>query len=429
MDELPPGIKIFGKKDSSCGRAGTARKHYTWGTHRLLPPEETLACVQPLMPVLGITRIANVTGLDIIGIPVVMVCRPNSRSISVSQGKGISLVAAKVSGLMESVESYHAERIISPLKLAAYEDIRYTHNVVDVDRLPRLSDSNFSPYKPVLWIEGRDLLNDRRAWVPYDTVYLNYTLPLPPGHGCFIASSNGLASGNHLLEAISHGICEVVERDAMTLWRLLNREAQDRTRIDLGTVHDPASRALLEKYEHADVEVGVWETTSDVGIPSFFCRIVQNKGWPANGYRPAAGSGCHPCREVALLRALTEAAQSRLTFISGARDDMPRSEYETFLSENMQDTWRTLLENRGAGRKFEAVPSRPGETFEQDLAWELERLASVGIEQVIVVDLSRPEFGVPVVRAVIPGLEGLDQSPKYVHGARARTRLQGGRAG
>src|SRR5207244_5110666 len=102
-------------------------EHFHSGTHRTIVPEETLRKVRPLMPVMGITRIANVTGLDCIGIPVVMVCRPNSRALAVAQGKGLDLDAAKASGLMESVEAYHAERITLPLKLASQEELRYTH--------------------------------------------------------------------------------------------------------------------------------------------------------------------------------------------------------------------------------------------------------------------------------------------------------------
>src|SRR5438876_5307195 len=98
-------------------------KGHRQGTHRLVPPAQTLERVKPLMPVLGITRIANITGLDAIGIPVTMVCRPNARSLAVSQGKGLDLVAAKVSGLMESIEAYHAETITLPLKIATYEEL------------------------------------------------------------------------------------------------------------------------------------------------------------------------------------------------------------------------------------------------------------------------------------------------------------------
>ena len=159
------------------------------GTHRLISPDETVRLVECFMPVMGITRIAIVTGLDTIGIPVVMVSRPNSRSISVSQGKGIDIASAKASGLMESVESYHAERISSPLKLGSYEDLRYTHPTVDVDRLPRFIDSPFTPFTQLLWIEGSDLLNNNPVWVPYELVHLDYTLPLPTGHGYFAPSS------------------------------------------------------------------------------------------------------------------------------------------------------------------------------------------------------------------------------------------------
>src|SRR4051812_49128356 len=156
---------------------------------------------------------ANVTGLDSVGIPVVMVSRPNSRSVTVSQGKGIDLASARVSGLMESAELYHAETITTPLRLATYEELRYKHDVVDVNELARTVESRFHPNLRLLWCEGRDLLSEDNILVPYEMVHTNFTTPFPDGHGSFIASSNGLASGNDAMEAVSHGICEVVERD------------------------------------------------------------------------------------------------------------------------------------------------------------------------------------------------------------------------
>ena len=94
---------------------------------------------------MGITRIANVTGLDTIGIPVVMVCRPNSRSVAVSQGKGLTLAAAKASGVMESVEGYHAEHIALPLKYSDYEELRYSHQVANRKTCPRRVTVSFIP--------------------------------------------------------------------------------------------------------------------------------------------------------------------------------------------------------------------------------------------------------------------------------------------
>src|SRR5713226_6016242 len=94
-------------------------KGYVGGSHRAVVPAETVNRLQPLLPAMGITRVANITGLDVIGIPVVMVCRPNSRALAVSQGKGLTLEGARASGIMESAESYHAERVSGPLLLTS----------------------------------------------------------------------------------------------------------------------------------------------------------------------------------------------------------------------------------------------------------------------------------------------------------------------
>ncbi len=395
-------------------------KSFRHGTHRVVSPEETLARVRRLMPVLGITRIANVTGLDTIGIPVVMVTRPNSRSLAVSQGKGLTLDAAKASGLMESVEGYHAEHVTLPLKLATYNELRFREAVVDVAGLPRLSVSLFHENWRMLWVEGVDITRGRPVWLPFDLVHTDFTLPLPTGSGAFLMSSNGLASGNHVLEATLHGLCEVVERDATALWHASGHRAQARTRLDLGSVTDEACQEVLEKYVRAGVSVGVWETTSDVGVPAFTCSIIDREPEPQRPVAVASGMGCHPSREVALLRALTEAAQSRLTRISGARDDLHRKAYEAARDGVAAERLRTRLREEPSARDFQDAPSQDGATLEEDLAWVVGRLGAAGLSQVVAVDLTKPELGVPVVRVVVPGLEPTHEAPGYVPGPRAQ---------
>lgn len=388
-----------------------------------MAPEETLRKVQPFLPVMGITRTANVTGLDCIGIPVVMVSRPNSRSIAVSQGKGTTLMAAKASGVMESIEAYHAERITLPLKLASYEELRYTHAVADVDRLPRPNPDLFNPNAPVLWIEAHDLMQEEDLWLPYELVHLNYTLPLPTGSGCFIASSDGLASGNHILEAVSHAICELVERDAVTIWRLRARAGHQERRVDLESIDDEPSCEILAKFEQAGIATGVWDVTSDIGIPAFFSFIAEQKPNPLRPIPFGAGAGCHPCKRIALLRALTEAAQCRLTAIAGSRDDFFRSKYDFFRHEKTENLNKNFLAPNGCPRNFTTIPNFEGETLQDDVEWELHRLESAGLDGVLVVDLTRPEFGIPVARVVIPGLEPGCNSMDYSFGQRARAIL------
>jgi YcaO-like protein with predicted kinase domain len=377
-----------------------------------------VARVAPVMSQMGITRIANVTGLDRVGLPVVMVCRPNSRSIAVSQGKGIDLSAAKASGLMEAVETFHAESVTAPLLLGTWRDLGRTHPLVDVDRLPRSEVSRWDPDRPLLWIEGRELISGSSRWVPYECVHTDYTLSPGPAAGMFPANTNGLASGNHLLEAICHGLCEAVERDAITLWKHAGQRARPWTAIDLATVDDFLCRDVLDRFVRADLTVRVWDVTSDVGIACFYCLVVGRGDDPAD---PELGGGCHPSREVALLRALTEAAQARITYITGARDDFTIDDYAPGGRTRRWRECQKLLQAPPPERDFRAVPTRNTERVDDDVAWVVERLRAVGSEEVVVVDLTKPGLDIPVARVLVPGLEGPHKGDRvdYVPGPRA----------
>jgi ribosomal protein S12 methylthiotransferase accessory factor len=295
--------------------------------------------------------------------------------------------------------------------------------MVDVGRLPRLSSGAYHDHLRLLWIEGRDLCGGAPAWLPFEMVHTNYTLPLPPGSGSFSMSSSGLASGNHLLEAVSHAICELVERDATTLWHCRSEERRLRTRVDLTTVDDPGCRDVIVRCERAGVSVAVWEITTEIGIPAFKCAIAESSPDLHRPIGPMGGMGCHPAREIALLRALTEAAQSRVTLIAGSRDDVRHGRPDPAPYLDTLARFHDRLSAPGPTRRFGDAPTWRGETFEADVAWELERLTACGMTQVVVVDLTRREFGVPVVRVVIPGLETLHDIPGYTPGARARSAL------
>ncbi len=391
---------------------------------RLLPPEETLERVRPFMETAGITRLANVTNLDTIGIPVVNAYRPNSRSISVSQGKGLTLAAAKTSGVMEAVELFVAERPPLPLRRASHDDLRQEAPVVDVWDLPRVATSSLRDTLPILWVEGVDLGGASGArWVPFDVVHTDWTLPLVAGSEMFLISSNGLASGNSHLEAVSHAICELVERDATTLWYCRSESERKRFRVEISSIDDEPCRELLDRFERAGVAVAVWDTTSDVGIASFHCMIAERDTGSLRRVAPSTGQGCHPSREIALSRALSEAAQKRLTLITGARDDLQRSEYAKRLDAVHAGRVLDVIREPGGSRSFRDAPTWSAATLEEDVTWEIERLASVGIGQVVAIELARPDAPFSVVRVIAPGLEAMHDVEGYVPGPRARARL------
>jgi ribosomal protein S12 methylthiotransferase accessory factor len=382
---------------------GHTSKTWTRGTHRVVPPAETLARLQPLLSTMGITRLANITGLDTIGLPVVMSVRACSRSLSVSQGKGLDLDSAKVSAAMESIEGYHAERVTGPLHLASYDELRERHAVADPLKLPLSSGRPFQTTLPLLWIAGDDWIGREEVWVPFQLVHSAYTTRMRWDLVGFAASSTGLASGNHLLEAVSHALCEVVERDASARFAVRTAEEKEGRRVDLRTVHDPDCLAVLERYERAGVDVAVWNITSHVGVAAFECLIVERSDDPHRFLSSGMGMGCHPARHVALLRALTEAAQSRLTIIAGSRDDLGRPNYAAWQHPDRIARWRKDAADRGCV-PFASAPSFESESFEQDVARLLEAVTRAGCDRVIVVDLTRPDIGVPVVRVLVPGL-------------------------
>jgi ribosomal protein S12 methylthiotransferase accessory factor len=163
----------------------------------------------------------------------------------------------------------------------------------------------------------------------------------------------------------------------------------------------------------------VWESTTDVGLPCFECGIVDRESKGLRDLYSAGGSGCHPAREVALLRALTEAAQSRAACISGSRDDLFRAMYDRAMTPEAIDGLRRRLNAGTPCRDFRQVPTWEDDTLDGDVAWELRRLQAIGIEHVIVVDLTKPEFGLPVARVVIPGLEAKGVVPNCRYGRRA----------
>ena len=361
---------------------------------------------------MGITRLGNITGLDRIGIPVAIAVRPNSRSVSVSQGKGLDLPQAMASALMEASEGFHAEEI-GPCRIAAYRDLAACETVVAPETLCS-GTRPFDAAATISWIEGYDLIRQESCWVPAEIVHTDYA---GEPDGFFLAGSNGLASGNHLVEAINAALYELVERDAVALWVARPMRARAACPLDLGSVADADCRSLLDKFAEAGIIVRVWHVTTDIGIAAFLCEIRDRSPADPRRLRRHHGSGCHADCRIALARALTEAAQTRLTYIAGIRDDLAPEEYEEAPGSEIGDALLDALAREVTPVSFRDIPSFAADDLVEDLRWALDRLRFAGMERAIAVDLTRPEFGIAVVR---PGLEWDPHHPNYRAGPRAR---------
>ena len=403
------------------GRMSEPEKEWTSGGRRACTPSETWSRLLPLLPVIGITRVASITGLDCIGIPVFTACRPNSRSLSVFQGKGATLDAARVSAAMEAYETWCAERIDHPLKLASIDEICHTHALVDLERLPLMRPEGVHPGDQFLWIEGDDLISGERKWLPFEMVHTNYAEPEPPHSGGYAATTNGLASGNTRDEALLHALMEVIERDAVTLWKLGAEAWGSTSAVQLDTINDPECQAILAQLAAAEIDVAVWDMKSDSGVPCFLCLIAEQQSESGTA---EFGAGAHPAPEVALMRALTEAAQVRTTFIAGAREDIPDADFAAEVIAERNIAARGIIESLHPERAFTVTISVEQTNFSEDIAATIASLRKIGIDEVIAVEITNPALPFAVVRVVVPGLEAALEGAgsAYVPGSRA-TRL------
>ncbi|MFF6852758.1 YcaO-like family protein [Streptomyces antimycoticus] len=295
------------------------RKAFFEGTHRTRHPAETWAALRPLLPSYGITRVADVTGLDDLGIPVTMAVRPLARTLSVAQGKGATLDAARVSGALEAVEAWHAERAVPPpVERAPAEVLRLPYPVTALETHP---GSLLTTRTVMDWIAARSAVDGATVPVPAASVRLGrevhdrWRLHLPS------PSTNGLASGNTTAEAVTHALYEVIERDAVS--DLTTAPQGCPVRIDPGSVTEPHCAALIDRIRAARAWLELWHLPSRFGVPVVSCYLWRED----HSALLVSGSGAHLDPHVALSRAVTEAAQSRLTAITGSREDIHPATY------------------------------------------------------------------------------------------------------
>ncbi len=187
------------------------------GTYRAFTPKQTLEKIEPLLwDTFGITRVANITGLDDINIPTYVAVRPHSKFFSTSQGKGITHDLAKISALMESIEGWHAEHLPEPDLVGSVEELEGHYHLADI---AQLSSVFFKvPYASlkacaIPWMKGVELNSGLDIYFPRDLINLDFVSCNDLdrlGLCLFPPSSNGLASGNTFDEALCHALYEVI---------------------------------------------------------------------------------------------------------------------------------------------------------------------------------------------------------------------------
>lgn len=379
---------------------------YLEGTQRVLAPEETLGKTTKLLDRIGVTRIANITDLDRIGIPVFSAIRPSAApgAISIYSGKGSTETNARISAIMESFERCLAEQPevsinLSGIELSServddtYESLSESYPALYPDAL--LLPQPLAEFTRLEWVMGHDLMNNIEVFVPANAVFHPYN-PVN-GNQLFRSNTNGLASGNTIEEAVLHGLLEVIERDALSIAEYTHNPGRE----ILLSESDGLNYELERRMEETGIKVKLWLLDSDVDVPTVVAALDDTV--LKDPALLVMGAGSHLSPGIAVTRALTEAAQSRVVQIHGAREDTDRERVvRTFGYEHMKKLNNYWYQEADTVSMDELEDSSHGTPF-ANIKTVLERLEGKA-EGAIIVNLSRG-VEVPVIRAIIPMFE------------------------
>lgn len=380
-------------------------------THRAISPEETIKNVKDKLRAAGVTRVTEITHLDRIGIPVYSAIRPSAAegAVSIYAGKGATKDQAKASAMMEAFERYSAEpqehQIKNDLICGLFDEIEGCINPKSLI-LPNLP---FDPkIKELEWIKAVNIKDDNEYLTPADAVFHPYNSQ--NGTNLFKSSTNGLASGNKIEEAIFHGITEVVERDAWSLFEIKRNKA---SKINLETIENPLINEIVDKFKQAGIDIKVVDLTSDVEMATI--AAVSDDTILKDPALLTLGVGTHLDPEIAVLRALTEVAQSRATQIHGTREDTTRAVFMRKAGyERMKRINKHWFGESEEVIDLNEIKNRSGKSFKEDIETSMKLLEKAGFEDVLYADLTKPEIEIPVVRVIIPGMEVYSVDPERI---------------
>ncbi|WFE22196.1 YcaO-like family protein [Solwaraspora sp. WMMD937] len=364
------------------------------GTYRTATVAQTWQRVEPMCGRFQITRVADITRLDEIGLPVHAAYRPVGRTMAVSVGTGATPEQSRVSAVMESIESWHAEN--------PRLEIVTRSPAGDLDLSYELRSLHLAPRSPLTdrvvldWVVGHGLVTGTPVLVPLATILLDFTTRRDWNRMLFTPTSNGLASGNTRTEATLHALLELIERDCIAPYT--TAPLNQRRYVDPSTATNPLTKRIHQALDQAGCWIEVCDITNRIGVPCYASSI-----WSPDLPITFGGFGCHVDPQIAVGRAMSEAAQSRLVTVSGARDDIDATAYRPATAAPVHPS----TVNRP---QAPVPPAPPPPARVSDVVSRLghQVLAATGIEP-FCVDLTHDDIGIPISKVFAPGLLMFDE--------------------
>jgi oxazoline/thiazoline synthase len=326
-----------------------------------------------------------------------------------SFGKGSTAEQGEASALMEAIERYSgifqgdeirtrkrftdfsSGEAIHPNDVLLFSDAQYQgpeNEPPDSHPVPPLFDLSAK----MEWSPAWSLRDQCFRYLPTSLMYFFYGSDQP----CYQADSNGCAAGNTREEAIVQGFLELVERDSYAIW-WYNR--LQREEVDLAKFNDSYVSDLRSQLADSGRRLWVLDITSDLGVPTY----VAVTHWMRNGHENIEfGSGAHFDSRIALLRALTELNQFlSIGLMGGGSGEKPSLDGTNPL--RLRDHPFLVPSGKGAAPPETGAKFGPLENTRHQAEACVEIARRAGLD-FLVLDQTRADVEVPVVRVIVPGL-------------------------
>lgn len=377
---------------------------------------------------LGITRIADITGLDRLGVfchSAIVVGGVDI--ISTYSGKGLSIAESMISAVMEAVERNLTCWDWSRVTVACCRELesRRVSFIHPRDFTEPLSPA-FSDETSIGWVAAEELYSGSVVMVPAALAFSGYSPPEAPPSPFTCVTSNGLAAGLSVEQALVHGIREVMERDVVSCCELLGfgldagyieglakmfgvqlagslHKFQCRTDVGFRVRHSTLpekAKQIVNRLEALGARVAVRALPNHYGLPVFGACAVEELS--DSNWLKSAGYGLHGDAEKALLSALTEVAQGRATSLHGSREDYHDNHLKSRGINEPRSDW--LLDQNGDEFDFGfCVQSMQRDISSHSLSFYVSRLRDAGFGNALAVKFTSGI--VPAVRLLVPGVE------------------------
>ncbi|KOR36796.1 MULTISPECIES: TOMM precursor leader peptide-binding protein [Planktothricoides] len=332
-----------------------------------------------------------------------------------SSGKGKTDSQSKASGFCEAVERYSGifqgdeprkratlaelgDLAIHPEQCLCFSDTQYANRealneqaTVAHDWIPQRFDAS----QAIEWTPVWSLTEQTHKYLPTAMCYYHY--PLPPEHRFARGDSNGNAAGNTLEEAILQGFLELVERDSVGLWwyNRLSRPA-----VDLSSFDEPYFVQLQQFYRENDRDLWVLDLTADLGIPAFVGVSNRKTG---SSERLILGFGAHLDPTVAIIRTLTEVSQIGLELDKVPDENLKSDAKDWLVNAKLADHPYLLPDATQPLKTAQDYPKLWGDDIYAEVNTCVEIAKQAGLET-LVVDQTRPDIGLNVVKVIVPGM-------------------------